>query len=291
MHVGARSRRREAGYNLVVLVVMITVLNILIAKALPLWSAVIQREKEEELIFRGLQYAEAIRVYEKRTGGLPTKLEQLIEVEPRSIRQLWRNPMAEDGSWLLIPPGQGGQRLKGQNLEQEQEQNQDRDQDRPTLPGDPSQPDPSLLWVPGGENELGTVPIFGVKSSVGGKAMKVFVINPNTPGGGDGNDYSDWLFTAELAKALGIHNPNPTHPIVPSMNAGQRFKPWPPGVRPINVPPVGNQRGNQRGGAQPGGGQRGGAQPGGGQRGTQRGGRSALERPGQRNQPGGRGGG
>ncbi|MEM7351331.1 MAG: hypothetical protein AAF657_11025, partial [Acidobacteriota bacterium] len=54
--------RQSAGYNLVVLAVAVTVLNIVAAKALPMWSTMIQRAKEEELIFRGLQYAEAIRV-------------------------------------------------------------------------------------------------------------------------------------------------------------------------------------------------------------------------------------
>ena len=58
----SETAKKCAGYNIVILAVAITVLNILVAKALPLWSHVIQREKEEELIFRGLQYAEAIRI-------------------------------------------------------------------------------------------------------------------------------------------------------------------------------------------------------------------------------------
>ena len=235
--VGARRcarparRRQEAGYNLVFLLVMITVLNIMVAKALPLWSGVIQREKEEELIFRGLQYAEAIRIYEKRTGGLPTKMEQLIETKPRCIRKLWKNPVAEDGSWLLIPPGQGRQG-RGRNLNP----NPDPDEDREGLPGQrPGQPQ-GVLWVPGGEdNQIGIPGIFGVKSSVGGESMKTFVTNPNAPGGGGSNEISDWQFTIELAKAL-ILKPDPSKPMVRSMNAAQRFKPWPPGVRPQNIP-------------------------------------------------------
>ena len=242
----------ESGYNLVVLVVMMTVLSIMTTKALPLWSAVIQREKEEELIFRGMQYAEAIRVYEKRTGGLPTKLEQLVEVEPRCIRQLWKNPMAEDGSWQLIPVGQG-RRVGGpnQNPNQDRTQNQGQnpqDQGR-NLPGDPSRPDPSLLWIPGGENPIGTVPIFGVKSSVSGESIKTFVTNPNAPGGGGSNEISEWEFTVEIAKAL-IITPDPSKPVVPSMNVAHRFKPWPENVRPVSIP--GNVAG--RGGRQSGGG-------------------------------------
>ncbi len=255
-------RQAEAGYNLVILVVMITVMNIVISKALPLWSAVIQREKEEELIFRGMQYAEAIRVYEQRTGGLPTKLEQLIEVEPRCIRQLWENPMAKDGSWEIILPGQGRQRRNNQNQnlglnpENDRRRNQDRDSDQdsdsnedpnrdPNLQRDPLKPDPSLVWVPGEEeNKIGAVPIFGVRSSVAGTSIKTFVTNPNAVGGGGSNEIREWDFTVDLAKSLKSPQIDPSRP-PPSMNVEQRFKPWPPNVRPINLP-MGRQNQQQQ---------------------------------------------
>jgi type II secretory pathway pseudopilin PulG len=103
----ARDRGRgERGYNLVALVIGITILNVLLAASLPLWSTAIRREKEEELIFRGLQYAEAIRVYRNRFSQLPTRLEDLIEKKPRSIRQLFKDPMTENGKWGLIFEGQ-----------------------------------------------------------------------------------------------------------------------------------------------------------------------------------------
>ncbi len=254
----AGAGRRDDGYNIVILVVMITVLNILIAKALPLWSAVIKREKEAELIFRGMQYAEAIRIYEMRTGSLPVKLEQLIEIEPRCIRQLWKNPMDEDGAWELIPGGRGRQ-VQGRNPNQNPLQNQNQNQRRGQnpLPGDPSRPDPSLRWVPGSEEKrIGSFPIFGVKSPGGGDAIKSFVTNPGAPDGGASNDLGEWLFTVDLAKALVVPYDG-TAPSVPSMNIEQRFKPWPPNVKPIYVP-------SAKGG-----------------------GKSALERAGQRNQPGG----
>jgi hypothetical protein len=74
---------------------------------LPLWSTQIRREKEEELIFRGLQYAEAIRLFQARFQRFPTNLKELIDVHPRCIRQLWKDPMTEDGRWALIIQGQG----------------------------------------------------------------------------------------------------------------------------------------------------------------------------------------
>ena len=55
-------------FTAVVLIVVITLMHIALAAALPKWSTAIQREKEEEAIFRGLQYAEAIRVFKARFG-------------------------------------------------------------------------------------------------------------------------------------------------------------------------------------------------------------------------------
>lgn len=106
--------RSEAGYNMVILMVAVTILTILTAAALPMWSHAMQREKEEELIFRGWQYAEAIRLFQQRQGRYPTRLQELIEVHPRSIRKLWTDPMTENGEWGLVFQGVGATGLPGQ---------------------------------------------------------------------------------------------------------------------------------------------------------------------------------
>lgn len=87
--------RRNQGYNLVMLMVMVSVMNVLLAKALPMWSHVVQREKEKEMIFRALQYAEGARVYKLRYGIWPQKFKDLTEDKGkgRSIRRLWNNPL------------------------------------------------------------------------------------------------------------------------------------------------------------------------------------------------------
>lgn len=114
MSAPEQPRDSEAGYNMVVLVVAITVMNIMLAAMLPSWSQTIRREKEEELVFRGFQYAEAIRVFHQRYQRYPNKLEELIEVKPRCIRQLWKDPMTEDGKWGLIFQNDPGSRLQPQ---------------------------------------------------------------------------------------------------------------------------------------------------------------------------------
>ena len=249
----ARHRRsarslREAGYNLVALAVFVTVLNIMVAKTLPLWSGVIQREKEAELIFRGMQYAEAIRIFEAKHGRLPIKLEELVEVEPRSIRRLWENPMNDEGKWTLIfqntptAPGQNNPDRNGRRRSQTREREAER----------------SGFDVPVGGDEVRVGPIFGVYSQDGGEAIKAFVPNPNAGGGGGSTEISEWRFTVDLAKAL-VRQVDPENPLAPSMNAGDFGKPWPPGIRPQNLPTPGPGQGGrgrhsavQPGGNQPG---------------------------------------
>ncbi len=102
-----RAGLSQRGYSLVMLIMAISVLNIMLAAALPKWSEMIKRDKEEELIARGWQYAEAIRVFQRRFQRYPIKLEELIKVKPRCIRQLWKDPMTEGGEWTLIFQGQG----------------------------------------------------------------------------------------------------------------------------------------------------------------------------------------
>ncbi len=237
----SQAANREAGYNLVVLVVMVTVLNIVIAKALPLWSTVIQRQKEEELIFRGMQYAEAIRVFEARHKRMPVRLKELVEVEPRAIRQLWTNPMVnqdeaeedETKGWGLIFQNQPTPNQRNQRNQRIQRGDQDR-----------SSSGEGRFGVPGGGKEVKVGPIFGVYSPEGGEAIKVFVANPNASGGGGGTEISEWRFTVDLAKVL-VKSIDPQNPIAPSMNAADFGKPWPPGVQPQNLPDP--SRGTSRG--------------------------------------------
>lgn len=111
------ARSGEGGYTLVALAIAISILLILVGAALPMWSTLAQREREEELIFRGWQYAEAIRVFQQRHGRLPIRLDELEKVKPRSIRRLWEDPMTESGEWGLVFQGaQAGAQIRGQDL-------------------------------------------------------------------------------------------------------------------------------------------------------------------------------
>ena len=75
-------RLRSRGYSMVALVVAIIVLNIAVAAVMPLWSTAIRRSQEEELIFRGLQYAEAIRVFQVARGLMFSGSKTVCEFGP-----------------------------------------------------------------------------------------------------------------------------------------------------------------------------------------------------------------
>ncbi len=199
----------EDAFTLVVVIVVVTVLNILVAAALPLWTHQIQREKEEELIFRGLQYAEAIRLFQTRAGRYPVRLEELLEVQPRSIRKLWKDPMTEDGKWELVLSAGQGQDAQGRNL----------------TPGAEPEPEPRRRGRRRGrrgrdDDETVTVgPISGVRSRSKDKAIKSFL---------GGESYDSWLFTADILPVA------PTAPgeIIPSLNSEWVGRPFPEGIQP-----------------------------------------------------------
>ncbi len=98
--------RHASGFTLVGVVVAIAVLTILIAAVAPSIATIVQRDKEIELVFRGKQYARAILAFQRRFGRYPNSLKELEQIKPRSIRQLWKEPMCNcDDGWVPIIAG------------------------------------------------------------------------------------------------------------------------------------------------------------------------------------------
>ena len=88
---------------------------ILMSVALPTWRQAMQREKEEELIFRGKQYARAVELFQRRfANAFPPTVDILID--QKFLRKKYKDPMTEDGEFQLLyqldaiqQGGQGGQ--------------------------------------------------------------------------------------------------------------------------------------------------------------------------------------
>jgi len=113
-------RRGPSGYVFIILLFLLTVMAIGMMVAYPLWKTQMQREKEEELIFRGKQYVESIRLYQAKTPGkLPTSLQELFD--KKFLRKVFADPMVKGGEWNVIMqsgtaaarPGAGGGRRGG----------------------------------------------------------------------------------------------------------------------------------------------------------------------------------
>jgi type II secretory pathway pseudopilin PulG len=100
-----RAKRGEAGYTLVTLLASVTIMLILMAAAVPSWRYVMKNDREEELIFRGGEIADAIQRYQQRNGNaLPVSLEVLVE--GKYLRRAYKDPMTKGGKWRFIRPGE-----------------------------------------------------------------------------------------------------------------------------------------------------------------------------------------
>ncbi|MGH9430581.1 MAG: hypothetical protein ACRD3T_03480 [Terriglobia bacterium] len=94
---------RDSGYALIVMMIMATVLLISLAAALPSVYQEAQRGKEQELIFRGNQYARAIYLFHAKMGRYPTTVKELLKTNSmRFLRQPYRDPMTPSGKWRFI---------------------------------------------------------------------------------------------------------------------------------------------------------------------------------------------
>ena len=95
----------DAGFTLIALMASVAVGMILMGVAAPSWRYVMRDEREEELLFRGSQIADAIQSYQQKHGNAPPpNLETLVK--GRFLRKLYKDPMTAKGEWRLILQGE-----------------------------------------------------------------------------------------------------------------------------------------------------------------------------------------
>ncbi len=105
---GAR-RGGEQGYVLLVFIFFAALLFVGLGAMLRTASFEGRRQREEELIFRGLQYQHALQLYFRKFGRYPSSLDDLEKSNGiRFLRKRYKDPMTKEGEWRLVHIGPGG---------------------------------------------------------------------------------------------------------------------------------------------------------------------------------------
>ena len=96
-------RKDQAGYMLLVLMLAVAMLTITLLGAATSYRHSIRRDREVEMIHRGVQYERAVRLYYRKNGGsYPPSIERLENTNGiRFLRKRYKDPMTPDGQWQI----------------------------------------------------------------------------------------------------------------------------------------------------------------------------------------------
>jgi type II secretory pathway pseudopilin PulG len=105
----------QRGFTYIGLLFAIAFISLLLASAGEVWKSAAQREREEQLLAIGREFARAIASYNAATPGepkqWPLRLEDLVEdtrgpVLRRHLRKIYHDPMTGRAEWGLVRAGQ-----------------------------------------------------------------------------------------------------------------------------------------------------------------------------------------
>jgi type II secretory pathway pseudopilin PulG len=95
-------RRRECGYILLTLLLFVSLLVIASLAVLPQFAFQVRRDREEEMIHRGVQYSRAIKRYYKKFGTYPASLDALENTNHiRFLRKRYKDPITRKDFKIL----------------------------------------------------------------------------------------------------------------------------------------------------------------------------------------------
>ena len=104
--VAAQRHQRESGYLLLAVLLVMALMIIAATIEAPRIVQQIKRDREEEMIHRGTEYARAIKKYYKKFGVYPSTLEQLDNTNQiRFLRKRYKDPLTKDGKWKVLNYG------------------------------------------------------------------------------------------------------------------------------------------------------------------------------------------
>jgi len=104
-----KGRNAESGYALITILFLLGVVAVMLARSLPRDAMAAERTREEVLIYRGEQYARAVKLYFREHQRYPETLDDLEETDGvRFLRRRYRDPITGDDEWRLIKMGTDG---------------------------------------------------------------------------------------------------------------------------------------------------------------------------------------
>ena len=107
MKIHAPKSRREGGYILLSVMLLVTLMLLVLSIEMPRIAQQIKREKEEELIHRGNEYRSAIRKFFRKFGRYPLSVDQLENTNNmRFLRKRYKDPFTGKDDWRLLHPGE-----------------------------------------------------------------------------------------------------------------------------------------------------------------------------------------
>ncbi len=248
---GNPQRRKQAGFGLLAVIALAAIMIVSAAAVMPNLFTQGIREKEAEMIWRGNQYARAVKLFYRKNGRFPTSIEDLLKRQGnvRYLRQEYKDPFnREDGKWRLIyvlPNGQLVGSLTRVNILLQ-------------VPGQQPQPGGQAGQPPAGVTPQAGTPQAGAQDATGPGTRDILnasrgisgpVVGGNIIGVGSkvaqqsirvyngAQTYREWEFLWDPtrdAQATGAGGPAAAPGANPATNPGT-FNP-PGGVRPGNFP-------------------------------------------------------
>ena len=242
-------KRGERGYILLMMMLFVAILAIFAMSIAHDLNFEMKRDREEEMIHRGVQYSRAVRKFVKKFGRYPNSLEELEDTNNiRFLRKRYKDPENKNKDFRLLHMGEvqlgaasalagatsvaalagGANNLNAQNLiaaqgvaavaaqAQQNQQPLNQNQDSDASPDGQKAPDTADA-ASGANPAFATGPIVGVASLSKDKTIRVF--NKKT-------HYNQWQFIYD-----------------PSMDTGGLLKtPFQPPLQ-VSAPNVNGQRG------------------------------------------------
>ncbi|WP_435626536.1 type II secretion system protein [Candidatus Ferrigenium straubiae] len=123
-----RRHGRERGFTYFGLLVVVAIMGVMLAASGEVWHIAQKRDREQELLFVGNQFRQAITEYYEHTPAqeqrYPANLEDLLgdpryPSTQRYLRKIYRDPVGGSGKWGLIK-GPGGEIYGVRSLSEEE---------------------------------------------------------------------------------------------------------------------------------------------------------------------------